>query len=178
MKEINLFAKRSRNMAERDKSAENLTLLGSQGTKYSFDYDPSVLETFQNRHPNRDYWVKFNCPEFTSLCPITGQPDFATIYISYIPEERMVESKSLKLYLFSFRNHGDFHEDVVNIIMNDLIKLMDPRYIEVWGKFLPRGGISIDPYANYGRPGTKYEKLAWDRLAMHDINGPEKIDNR
>ena len=90
----------------------------------------------------------------------------------------MVESKSLKLYLFSFRNHGDFHEDVVNIIMNDLIKLMDPRYIEVWGKFLPRGGISIDPYANYGRPGTKYEKLAWDRLAMHDINGPEKIDNR
>ena len=165
-------------MAERDKSAEKLTLLGSQGTKYSFDYDPSVLETFQNRHPNRDYWVKFNCPEFTSLCPITGQPDFATIYISYIPEERMVESKSLKLYLFSFRNHGDFHEDVVNIIMNDLIKLMDPRYIEVWGKFLPRGGISIDPYANYGRPGTKYEKLAWDRLAMHDINGPEKIDNR
>ncbi|MDO4204349.1 MAG: preQ(1) synthase [Selenomonadaceae bacterium] len=165
-------------MAERDKSAENLTLLGSQGTKYSFDYDPKVLETFQNRHPNRDYWVKFNCPEFTSLCPITGQPDFATIYISYIPEERMVESKSLKLYLFSFRNHGDFHEDVVNIIMNDLIKLMEPRYIEVWGKFLPRGGISIDPYANYGRPGTKYEKLAWDRLAMHDINGPEKIDNR
>ena len=165
-------------MAERDKSAENLTLLGSQGTNYRFDYDPSVLETFQNRHPNRDYWVKFNCPEFTSLCPITGQPDFATIYISYIPEERMVESKSLKLYLFSFRNHGDFHEDVVNIIMNDLIKLMDPRYIEVWGKFLPRGGISIDPYANYGRPGTKYEKLAWDRLAMHDINGPEKIDNR
>ena len=165
-------------MADRDKSAENLTLLGSQGTKYSFDYDPSVLETFQNRHPNRDYWVKFNCPEFTSLCPITGQPDFATIYISYIPEERMVESKSLKLYLFSFRNHGDFHEDVVNIIMNDLIKLMEPRYIEVWGKFLPRGGISIDPYTNYGRPGTKYEKLAWDRLAMHDINGPEKIDNR
>lgn len=165
-------------MAERDKSAENLTLLGSQGTKYSFDYDPSVLESFQNRHPNRDYWVKFNCPEFTSLCPITGQPDFATIYISYIPEERMVESKSLKLYLFSFRNHGDFHEDVVNIIMNDMIKLIDPRYIEVWGKFLPRGGISIDPYANYGRPGTKYEKLAWDRLAMHDINGPEKIDNR
>lgn len=165
-------------MPDRDKSAEKLTLLGSQGTRYSFDYDPSVLETFQNRHPDRDYWVKFNCPEFTSLCPITGQPDFATIYISYIPEERMVESKSLKLYLFSFRNHGDFHEDVVNIIMKDLIELMNPRYIEVWGKFLPRGGISIDPYTNYGRPGTKYEKLAWDRLAMHDVNGPEKVDNR
>lgn len=165
-------------MSERDKSAENLTLLGSLGTKYAFEYDPSVLETFQNRHPDRDYWVKFNCPEFTSLCPITGQPDFATIYISYIPEERMVESKSLKLYLFSFRNHGDFHEDVVNVIMKDLIKLMDPRYIEVWGKFLPRGGISIDPYTNYGKPGTKFEKLAWDRLAMHDANGPEKVDNR
>lgn len=165
-------------MSERDKSAENLTLLGSQGTKYAFEYDPSVLETFQNRHPDRDYWVKFNCPEFTSLCPITGQPDFATIYISYIPEARMVESKSLKLYLFSFRNHGDFHEDVVNIIMKDLIRLMDPRYIEVWGKFLPRGGISIDPYTNYGRPGTKFEKLAWDRLALHDVYGPEKVDNR
>lgn len=165
-------------MSERERSAENLTLLGSGGTKYAFEYDPSVLETFQNRHPDRDYWVKFNCPEFTSLCPITGQPDFAAIYISYIPEERMVESKSLKLYLFSFRNHGDFHEDVVNIIMKDLIKLMDPRYIEVWGKFLPRGGISIDPYTNYGKPGTKFEKLAWDRLVMHDANGPEKVDNR
>ena len=75
--------------------------------------------------------------------PITGQPDFATIYISYIPNVKMVESKSLKLYLFSFRNHGDFHEDCMNIIMNDLIELMDPHYIEVWGKFTPRGGISM-----------------------------------
>ena len=144
---------------------------------YIFDYDPSLLETFENKHPNNDYFVKFNCPEFTSLCPITGQPDFATIYISYIPDKLMVESKSLKLYLFSFRNHGDFHEDCVNIIMKDLIKLMNPRYIEVWGKFLPRGGISIDPYANYGRKGTKYEEMASKRLLWHDVN-PEKIDNR
>lgn len=72
----------------------------------------------------------------------------------------MVESKSLKLYLFSFRNHGDFHEDCVNVIMKDLIKLMDPKYIEVWGKFTPRGGISIDPYCNYGRPDTKWEQMA------------------
>ena len=78
------------------------------------------METFPNKHPENDYFVKFNCPEFTSLCPMTGQPDFATIYISYVPGERMVESKSLKLYLFSFRNHGDFHEDCVNIIMKDL----------------------------------------------------------
>lgn len=155
----------------------NISLLGNQHTKYNFDYTPDVLETFPNKHPENDYFVKFNCPEFTSLCPITGQPDFATLYISYIPGERMVESKSLKLYLFSFRNHGDFHEDCVNIIMKDLIRLMEPKYIEVWGKFLPRGGISIDPYCNYGIPGTKYEQLAWERLSRHDLY-PEKIDNR
>ena len=89
---------------------EGLLALGSK-TKYSMDYAPGVLETFANKHPENDYWVQFNCPEFTSLCPITGQPDFAEIRIMYIPGERMVESKSLKLYLFSFRNHGDFHED-------------------------------------------------------------------
>ena len=154
-----------------------ISVLGKHVTEYKNDYAPEVLETFPNKHPDNDYFVKFNCPEFTSLCPITGQPDFATIYISYIPDRIMVESKSLKLYLFSFRNHGDFHEDCMNIIMKDLIKLMDPRYIEVWGKFTPRGGISIDPYCNYGRPGTKFEKMAWDRLANHDMF-PEKIDNR
>ncbi|MDE6425307.1 MAG: preQ(1) synthase [Ruminococcus sp.] len=159
------------------RSEEGLQNLGSKNTKYATDYTPEVLETFDNKHLDRDYFVKFNCPEFTSLCPITGQPDFATIYISYIPDKKMVESKSLKLYLFSFRNHGDFHEDCVNIIMNDLIKLMNPKYIEVWGKFLPRGGISIDPYCNYGRPDTKWEKLAWERLSHHDLY-PEKIDNR
>ncbi len=156
---------------------EDLTLLGNQETKYKYEYDPSVLESFSNRHPENDYFVKFNCPEFTSLCPITGQPDFATIYISYVPDEKLVESKSLKLYLFSFRNHGDFHEDVVNEIMNDLVKLLDPKYIEVWGKFLPRGGLSIDPYCNHGKPGTRWEKVAWDRLAQHDMF-PETINNR
>ena len=156
---------------------EGLTKLGSQGTKYDFNYNPGLLETFVNKHPDNDYFVKFNCPEFTSLCPITGQPDFATIYISYVPGERMVESKSLKLYLFSYRNHGDFHEYCVNKIMKDLIALMDPKYIEVTGKFLPRGGISIDPYCNYGKPGTKWEDVAWERLSHHDLN-PEKVDNR
>lgn len=111
---------------------KDITLLGQKNVKYEFNYRPDVLETFDNKHPDHDYWVKFNCPEFTTLCPITGQPDFGTIYISYIPDEKMVESKSLKLYLFSFRNNGDFHEDVVNIIMKDLIKLMNPKYIEVW----------------------------------------------
>ncbi len=133
------------------------------------DYNPAVLEAFENRHQERDYWVQFNCPEFTTLCPITGQPDFAELKIMYIPDKMMVESKSLKLYLFSFRNHGDFHEDCVNIIMNDLIRLMDPRYIEVIGLFVPRGGISIHPYANYGRPGTRYEELAEHRLRNYQI---------
>ena len=146
---------------------EDLHALGNN-TKYSMDYAPDVLETFINKHQENDYWVTFNCPEFTSLCPITGQPDFAEIVIRYIPDVKMVESKSLKLYLFSFRNHGDFHEDCVNIIMKDLIRLMDPKYIEVVGLFTPRGGISIHPYANYGRPGTKYEALANQRLAIHE----------
>ncbi|MFB4160276.1 preQ(1) synthase [Geomicrobium sp. JSM 1781026] len=154
-----------------------ITQLGNQGTAYSFEYDPAVLETFENQHQNRDYFVKFNTPEFTTLCPITGQPDFATLHISYIPDVKMVESKSLKLYLFSFRNHGDFHEDAINIIVNDLVELMDPRYIEVWGKFTPRGGISIDPYVNYGKPGTKFENMAEQRLLYHDLY-PETITNR
>jgi len=160
-----------------EEGLKDLTLLGNQGTKYKFEYAPEILESVDNLHSNRDYFVKFNCPEFTSLCPITSQPDHATMYISYIPDKKIVESKSLKLYLFSFRNHGDFHEDCVNIIMNDLIKLLDPRYIEVWGKFTPRGGISIDPYCNYGRQGTKYEEMANFRLMNHDLY-PEKVDNR
>lgn len=164
-------------MSRTKDEVEGISLLKETLTKYPLDYTPDILETFKNKHPENDYFVKFNCPEFTSLCPITGQPDFAAITISYVPDERMVESKSLKLYLFGFRNHGDFHEDCVNIIMKDLIRLMDPKYIEVWGKFTPRGGISIDPYANYGKPGTKWEKVAWDRLANHDLY-PEKVDNR
>ena len=146
---------------------EGLQTLGRK-TEYKMDYAPEVLETFQNKHPENDYWVQFNCPEFTSLCPITGQPDFAEIKILYIPDERMVESKSLKLYLFSFRSEGSFHEDCVSKIMKDLIALMDPKYIEVTGFFTPRGGISIFPFANYGRPGTKWEKLAEERFARHE----------
>ena len=118
-------------MGRSKEEMEGVTLLGNKDVKYSMDYAPEMLQTFDNKHPDNDYFVKFNCPEFTSLCPITGQPDFATVYISYVPGEKMVESKSLKLYLFSFRNHGDFHEDCMNIIMKDLIKLMDPKYIEV-----------------------------------------------
>lgn len=151
-----------------ERNNDGLTQLGKK-TTYRMDYAPEVLETFENKHQENDYWVRFNCPEFTSLCPITGQPDFAEIRISYVPDVRMVESKSLKLYLFSFRNHGDFHEDCVNIIMKDLIALMNPKYIEVFGEFTPRGGISIHPFANYGRVGTPFEQMARERLFRHDM---------
>ncbi len=124
-----------------DRTNDHLTQLGKK-TEYRMDYAPEVLESFENKHPDNDYWVQFNCPEFTSLCPITGQPDFAEIKI---------------------------HEDCVNTIMKDLVKLMEPKYIEVIGLFTPRGGISIYPYANYGQPGTKYEKMAEQRLLSHQI---------
>lgn len=145
-----------------EKELEVVTLLGNQGTVYSDNYNPDVLETFENKHPDTEYVVRFDCPEFTTLCPKTGQPDFGHIFISYIPRERMVESKSLKLYLFSFRNHGDFHEDCVNIIMKDLIALMDPRYIEVKGIFTPRGGIAILPFANHG--DSEHQDMARRRM--------------
>lgn len=131
---------------------KGVSLLGNQNTQYTDDYNPEVLETFVNKHPDNDYVVTFDAYEFTSKCPKTGQPDFAKVIISYIPREKMVESKSLKLYLFSFRNHGDFHEDCMNIIAKDLIKLMDPKYLEVRGIFSPRGGISIYPFVNYAAP--------------------------
>lgn len=147
---------------------EGVTLLGNKKTEYPTDYAPQMLETFVNKHPENEYLVTFHCPEFTSLCPLTGQPDFAKIIISYIPNERMVESKSLKLYLFSFRNHGDFHEDCVNIIMKDLVRLMQPRYLEVLGIFTPRGGIAIHPFANYA--DSEHQALKQARLVSQMNN--------
>ena len=141
---------------------DNLKTLGKT-TKASTDYDPAMLDAFANKHPERDYWVTFTAPEFTTLCPKTGQPDFATLTIRYIPGQKLVESKSLKLYLYGFRNHGDFHEDVINVIYNDLVKLLKPKYMEVYGKFAARGGISIDPCVN-GGTGPKYKKLDETRV--------------
>ena len=145
------------------KDLDNLKTLG-QTVAGPKDYDPTILDSFENRHADRDYWVTFTAPEFTTLCPKTGQPDFATLTIRYIPAKRLVESKSLKLYLFGFRNHGDFHEDVINVIYNDLAKLLKPKYMEVYGKFAARGGISIDPFVN-GGAGAKYKALAEKRFA-------------
>ena len=141
----------------------SLTALGAKVSAPA-DYDPSVLETFANAHPLRDYWVAFTAPEFTTLCPKTGQPDFATLTIRYVPAKRLVESKSLKLYLFGFRSHGDFHEDVVNLIYDDLDRLLKPKYMEVFGKFAARGGITIDPFVNGGR-GRKFRAVAERRFA-------------
>lgn len=147
-----------------EKKLESIKSLGNSKTEYPCDYDPSVLECFENEHPNNDYVVTFYAYEFSSLCPKTGQPDFAKLYIKYIPKIKMVESKSLKLYLFSFRNHGDFHEDCINMIMKDLVKLMEPKYLEVTGIFTPRGGVSITPFANYSNGEPKYNQLRDARL--------------
>ncbi len=155
-------------MSRTEQQLAGVTLLGNTGVKYPTEYCPSILETFKNKHTDNEYLVTFTCPEFTSLCPKTGQPDFAKIIINYIPREDMVESKSLKLYLFSFRNHGDFHEDCVNIIMKDLVALMNPRYLEVIGLFTPRGGIAIHPFANYG--DAEHQDLVKDRLRASFLN--------
>ncbi|QRN41253.1 MAG: NADPH-dependent 7-cyano-7-deazaguanine reductase QueF [Neisseriaceae bacterium] len=150
-------------------SIDKLGLLGNQLAQYPVQYDASILEIFDNPHTGNDYWVHLNCPEFTALCPKTGQPDFARIIISYIPNLYMVESKSLKLYLFSFRNHGGFHEDCVNVIMKDLVNVIQPKYIEVIGLFSPRGGISIYPYANYSVEEEKWQQMAISRLTRFNI---------
>lgn len=141
--------------------------LGQTQTEYPSDYAPEVLEAFDNKNPGKIAWTTFVCTEFTSLCPKTAQPDFAKIFINYIADTKMVESKSLKLYLFSFRNHGDFHEDCVQKICDDLVKLMNPLYLEVVGEFTPRGGIAIFPYANYAsnkKGHETFKKIQEERL--------------
>ena len=108
------------------------------------------LETFPNRNPEREYLIELTTREFTCVCPMTGQPDFADITIRYIPDQKIVESKSLKLYFWSFRNEGIFHEHVSNVILDDLVKALDPRWCEVDAKFLVRGGIGIRIRAEHG----------------------------
>lgn len=126
-----------------------LKSLGSAKTKYYNKPNIKILETFENQHADGNYLVPFICDEFTSLCPKTGQPDFARLEIIYVPDKKMVESKSLKLYLFSFRNEGSFHEDVINRIVDDLGKLLSPKYLRVFGDFNIRGGIAIKPLVRY-----------------------------
>ena len=138
--------------------------LGNEKTNYNLEYSFDHLEAFDNKNPNSVAWTTFVCTEFTSLCPKTGQPDFAKIFINYIAEKKMVESKSMKLYLFGFRNHGDFHEDCIQTICNDLVKLLKPKYIEVIGEFTPRGGIAIFPFASSHDGSSDFKKLHNERL--------------
>lgn len=121
-------------------------------TKYNFDLaDKKILEKVANPHKDVDYAIRFSCPEFTSLCPITSQPDFAHIVIDYVPDQSILESKSLKLYLFSFRNHGAFHEDCTVKIAKDIIATIKPKWLRIGGYWYPRGGIPIDIFFQYGK---------------------------
>ena len=126
-----------------DPSQPSLTKLGAKQTRYPASPEEAELETFANPSPGREYWITFTCPEFTALCPITNQPDFGTITIRYVPDQRCIESKALKLYLFSYRNQGAFAERITNRILDDIVAACHPRRAEVKGQFTPRGGIGI-----------------------------------
>jgi 7-cyano-7-deazaguanine reductase len=125
---------------------EGLTQLGSGATQ-----PQRKLETFPNKHPDRRYTVTLTTDEFTAVCPLTGQPDFARITVNYIPDQRILESKSFKLYIWSFRDEGVFHEHVTNVILDDLVEVLDPHYCKVTGEFAVRGGIAITVEAEYER---------------------------
>jgi len=148
---------------------KNLTKLGSK-TKYVFDKPaPELLETFMNPNPGTDFLVPFVMPEieFSSLCPKTGQPDWAKIEVIYIPNMNMIESKSLKLYLFSYRNHGAFHEDCVNTIAKDLFQKLNPKYLRVYGDFNSRGGLAIKPLVEM--KGYKFKEDLRHYVTMWDM---------
>ena len=130
---------------------ENLTQLGGRGV-IPDSPEAAVLETVPAPHQDTDYLVRFACPEFTSLCPVTGQPDFAHLVLDYVPGERLVESKSLKLYLASFRNHGAFHEDCTIAVARKVQAATKPRWIRIAGYWYPRGGIPIDVFWQSGPP--------------------------
>lgn len=134
-----------------------LTQLGKKSvlTSDQIDHPQSILEAFDNPCPQRDYEIRFEFPEFTSVCPVTGQPDFATITLSYIPDRYCVEMKSLKLYFFSFRSKGIFYEAVTNQILDDLVKVLKPRKMTVIGEFAVRGGTAGTITVNYERKRRK-----------------------
>ena len=128
---------------------EKLTLLRQSTQHYPRDPAQAKLETFANPYPDRNYWIQLECPEFTSLCPITTQPDFGVITIDYIPDRLCLESKSLKFYLYAYRSVGIFYEELVNRISADIVKACHPRRLKIVGKFRPRGGIGITVSAEY-----------------------------
>ena len=131
--------------------SDNLTQLGGQA-QLPASPDVAVLETVPNPHAGTDYLIRFTCPEFTSLCPVTGQPDFAHLIIDYVADDTIVESKSLKLFLGSFRNHGSFHEDCTLTIAKRIVEAASPRWLRIGGYWYPRGGIPIDVFWQTGSP--------------------------
>ena len=136
----------------------DLTLLGNSKAAFPASPEKAKLETFSNPFPKRDYWIRIDSPEFTSLCPVTGQPDFAEIHIEYIPNQKCVETKSLKLYLSSYRNVPSFNEDVINRILDDLVAACAPRRMKIEGKFVPRGGLSLSVVAEHPAESATIEK--------------------
>ena len=132
-----------------ERQANGLSQLG-QKTELPQSPDEAVIESVPNPHPDMNYVVRFTCPEFTSMCPITGQPDFAHLVIDYVAEARLVESKSLKLYLASFRNHGAFHEDCTVAIAKRLVDVLAPNWLRLGGYWYPRGGMPIDVFYQTG----------------------------
>ncbi|HSU56595.1 MAG TPA: preQ(1) synthase [Candidatus Dormibacteraeota bacterium] len=130
----------------------SLTLLGNSQASFPESPQRAKLETFPNPSPKRNYWIRIDAPDFTSLCPVTGQPDFASILLEYIPDQKCVETKSLKLYLASYRNVPSFNEDVINRILDDLVAACKPRRMRIEGKFAARGGISLAVSAEHPSP--------------------------
>jgi len=137
-----------------DKRFDKLTLLAKSETRFPDSPSLAFLETFDNMYKQRNYEITFNCPEFTSLCPVTGQPDFGDITVRYIPDELCVESKSMKIFLFSFRNHNTFHEEAVNKILDEIVDKAKPKWCEVVGEFRPRGGIALSVKAEFKKTGN------------------------
>ena len=132
------------------KNTKQFKSLGSNVKAKFFDPNSFVLEKVSNPHPDQDYLIRFTCPEFTSICPVTGQPDYAHLVIDYVADQWIVESKSLKLYFFTFRNHGAFHEDCTVSIAKKLIETLKPRWLRVGGYWFPRGGMPIDIFYQSG----------------------------
>jgi 7-cyano-7-deazaguanine reductase len=128
---------------------DSISILKSSSTNIPKSPDQAEIQTFNNPYTDRDYWIEFVCPEYTSLCPVTGQPDFGEIQIRYIPNKKCIESKSLKLYLFAFRNQGIFYEHATNKILDDLVRSCSPKKMNITGRFTPRGGISITVSVGY-----------------------------
>jgi 7-cyano-7-deazaguanine reductase len=127
----------------------SLTLLGQPVSRYPSAPSAKTIETFENQYANRRYLIKFECADFTSLCPVTGQPDFAKITIEYVPDDRCIETKSLKFYLASYRNTPSFNEEIVNRILDDVVAACGPQEALVYGEFAARGGISLSAEAQY-----------------------------